>query len=540
MAAVPRRFERLSAQQQARWIWGFLLLGIAVRTVRYLVRFPLWNDEVALAANFLDHGYLDLMRPLDRCQVAPLLFLWIQLTIIKVLGFSEYTVRLFPFACSLVSLALFRHLARLLFKGTAVVMAVAIFAVSYPCTRYAAEFKPYGSDLLVSLLLVTLAVQWWRWPAENRWLWGLTALTPLAVGLSYPAVFVAGGVSLFVAAVLWLSASRRGWRPWIAYNVVLIAAFGCFFILCAKHQADQHLGAMLGVWADAFPPSHSVGEFLVWFTRAHTGAIFAQPVGGENFGSTGTFLLCAAAVALWCRRRWYPMVLLCTLPFVLNFLAAAIHCYPYGGHIRLAMHLTPLVCLMAGFGAAVLLGRRRATRPGDRATAWPVLAVFAILGLISAGSIVRDLRFPARDVEELQNRGFANWFWGALARDRELVCVKTDFGKAFPPAGTPWQCCVSASYLCNQRIYSPRHARGEPPRLDRVSRCRPLACVQYWQHETPYDQAAFAAWLEELKVRYDLELVSTERYPLLADNEGPDAPGSDRVEVYELVPRKRR
>ncbi len=296
---------------------------------------------------------------------------------------------------------------------------------------------------------------------------------------------------------------------------------------------------MLDVWSDAFPPWHSVGGFLVWLMKAHAGAIFAQPLGGENFGSTGTFLLCAVALAALWRRGRRPVVLLCTAPFALNFLAAAVHRYPYGGHMRLAMHLAPLVCLMAGFGAAVLLGRRRAAGPGDRAAARPVLAVLAVLGLIGAGSIVRDLRFPARDVQELQGRGFAAWFWGALARDRELVCVKTDFGKAFPPAGAPGQCCIAPAYLCNQRIYSPRHARGEPPRLDRVSRSRPLACVQYWRHETPYDQAAFTAWLEELKVRYDLELLSSQRYPLLSD-ESPDEPGIDRVEVYELVPRHGR
>jgi hypothetical protein len=512
-----------------------LLLGVAVRSVRYLLRFPLWGDEASLGVSFLDrHSYMALIRPLDRCQVAPLLFLWTELTVIKLLGFSEYTLRLFPFVCGLASLALFRHLARLLFKGTAVVLAVAIFAVSYPCTRYGAEFKPYGTDLLVSLLLLTLAVRWWRRPAEVRWLWGLTALTPVALGFSFPAVFVAGGISLFAAAVLWSSDCRRGWWPWIVYNVVLIASFGGFFILSTKPQADQYLDVMAGEWSHAFPPWHSVAGLVAWLVKIHTGSLFAQPVGGDNFASTGTFLVClVAAAVLWWRRR-YATLLLGAAPFALNFVAAAMRRYPYGGHTRMAMHLTPLICLLAGYGAAVLLRRRRAAGPGDRTAARPMLAVLAVLALIGAGSIVRDLHLPAKDVDDLRGRDFASWFWGTMARDRELVCVKTDFGKAFPPAGIPWQCCISSSYLCNQRIYSPRHARGEPPRLELVSRSRPLACVQFWEHYIPYDQAAFDAWLESLKARYGLELVSSQRYPLSCDNRVER--WTDRVEVYELAP----
>ena len=351
MAAVPRRFERLSAQQQARWIWGFLLLGIAVRTVRYLVRFPLWNDEVGWRLTFLDHGYLDLMRPLDRCQVPRSCFVEIAVTIIKVLGFSEYTVRLFPFRVQPGQPGAVRHLRPAALQGDGRGDGGGHFCGEQSLHPLCGGIQtlrlgPAGFAAVGDAGSPVVAV---------------AGREPLVVGTDGP--HAAGRGALVLGRLRGRrSQSLRGRRAvafgfpprlaaWIAYNVVLIAAFGCFFILCAKHQADQHLGAMLGVWADAFPPSHSVGEFLVWFTRAHTGAIFAQPVGGENFGSTGTFLLCAAAVALWCRRRRYPMVLLCTLPFVLNFLAAAIHCYPYGGDIRLAMHLTPLVCLMAGFGA---------------------------------------------------------------------------------------------------------------------------------------------------------------------------------------------
>ena len=91
-------------------------------------------------------------------------------------------------------------------------------------------------------------------------------------------------------------------------------------------------------------------------------------------------------------------------------------------------------------------------------------------------------------------------------------------------------------YLCNQRIYSPRHARGEPPHEECVSRRRPLACVQYRSHDLPYDQRAFSAWLDGMK--FAVRLRETLRYPLYYEsdkNPGPQPP--DAVEVYVFVPK---
>ena len=176
-----------------------MIVGLALRLTRYLLKFPLWEDEAGLSANLLDRGYGQLLQPLHYCQVAPTLFLWGQLTIVKLLGFNEYALRLIPFLCGMASLPLFRHVAGRLLQGVSLVLAVGLFAVAYPMTRYAAEAKPYGCDLLVALALLALAVEWLRRPDQTRWLWCLAALVGPAVGYSFPAIFMAGGVSLVIA-----------------------------------------------------------------------------------------------------------------------------------------------------------------------------------------------------------------------------------------------------------------------------------------------------------------------------------------------------
>ena len=120
----------------ARATWGFLALGLFVRLVRFLVVYPIWPDEAFVAANFLERGYLDLVRPLDYVQVCPILFLWIELTVVRLFGFSEWSLRLFPALCGLASMVLFRHLATRVLRGIPLLLAVGIFATSVSPIRH--------------------------------------------------------------------------------------------------------------------------------------------------------------------------------------------------------------------------------------------------------------------------------------------------------------------------------------------------------------------------------------------------------------------
>jgi hypothetical protein len=249
------------------------------------------------------------------------------------------------------------------------------------------------------------------------------------------------------------------------------------------------------------------------------------------------FILGVVALA---RRRQYSLLALCFTPFALNLLAAALHRFPYGGHVRLAMHLMPIVCMLAGIGAAstirtVASWRIRSSFPAVR---WPYEAWVACVLLVALGvvSIGRDFYRPGKEPQEIRKRDFANWFWGSMARDHEVVCLKTDLHLCFAHPGTDWHNYIAPTFLCNERIYSPRHAREESPDFSRISRHRPLAIVQYWSHVNPYDAKAFQAWFQETQRKY--QLVSTERFPLPQDNDTDKVLESpDYIEVFEFVPR---
>ncbi len=122
-------------------------LGVTIRLVRLLLVHPLWGDECYVVANLIERGYVGLLRPLDYLQVVPILFLWAELSITKLLGFSEWSLRLFPTFCAIASLFVFRHMASRLMKGLPLLLGVAIVAVSLNPIRHGGEAKPYAVRL---------------------------------------------------------------------------------------------------------------------------------------------------------------------------------------------------------------------------------------------------------------------------------------------------------------------------------------------------------------------------------------------------------
>lgn len=524
--------EPLSTVRREQLIWVFVAVALAARSVRYLLCFPLWEDECFLVSNFIDCGYAALLEPLNFHQVAPVLFLWVELTAVKLWGFSEWSLRLFPFMCSAASLLLFRHLASRLLNGSARLLAIAAFCASYSGIRYAAEAKPYGPDQFMALLLLVTAVEWSRSRQPTRWLVVLALVAPVAIGLSYPAVFIAGGISVFLAVVMF-SGARRGWLAWSAYNAVVLTSFLLVCTYAAKGQTSAELRWMQDYWKDNLPGFGSPVGLLVWFFSTHTGDLLAIPLGGEHGASTISFLLVATGIVISIRTKRHRLLVLLMAPAILNLIAAFMGRFPYGGHVKFSQYLAPAICLLLGIGAAALVKAGRVTSLGRSRR----LAVgLAVLGLIPVGTIGRDFVCPYKSPTDARYRDFARWFWPNMQFAGEVACLHTDLGLEFAP-GTFHDLGWSAMYLCNQRIYSPRHREGRPIDWRRVRDDWPLRCVEYRAQVYPYNEAANQAWLNTMNRRY--ELVSQDVLPSpVFDQRGRTLLCSDSLVIYKFVPRR--
>jgi hypothetical protein len=428
---------------------------------------------------------------------------------------------------------LFRHVARRLLTGTALIAATAIFAAAYPCIRYSAEAKPYGTDLFAALVLMSLAIEWRRRPEQSRWGWLTAAVTPVLVGLSYPATFVAGGMSLWTAAALRSSGTRRSWIAWGCCNVVLAASFAGFLLAANRAHAEAELPFMTEYWQTAFPPLREPWKLPVWFVEVLAGPFLAYPFGGENGSSTFTLLLVATAVVALIRRPNRTLLGFCLLPSAVHLVAAAMQRYPFGGHVKFAHYAAGPICLLAGYGLATALGwaARR------REVILPLLRVAtAAVALVGVGGMIRDFSRPQKTLSDARHRDFARWFWFNAAQEGEACCVLSDLKQSFAPDAKK-QLNWTATYLCNQRIYSPRHRRGEPIHWERISEEHPLRCVLFTTPLAPHDPTAERRWLDEMQARYDLAGRETYPFYYFAKNDR-DLGSRDHVTIYRFVPKR--
>ena len=338
-------------------------LGITARFVRLGAGLNLWGDEAYIAVNIVEREPAELMKPLDNLQAAPPGWLWMARGCW--VAFERLDAMRFPAMVSgLAALACFAVLARRVLGRRESWWAIAFFAASFPLIRYAVETKPYSGDLLAAtliLLCVTLALppppSGDATPSSTTpmtkpaWLCALAVLLPVLLWSSFPATIVA------IAAGAWVLVSliRRqlGWRMWLAWGACVLLAGAALFSLdvfvldsAMKHDA----GYLAEFWAEAFPPWREPWRLPWWVIDIHAGKMMGHPVGDKNFGSTFTLLLfLAGAAALWQSKR-RPMLALLLAPMAAGIAVAMLGIYPYGGHVRLMLFLSPSICLLAGAG----------------------------------------------------------------------------------------------------------------------------------------------------------------------------------------------
>ena len=204
-------------------------MGLALRAGHYLQNPPVWHDEAALLLNIVGKSFAELTGPLYFTQAAPPLFLWLQKTLVLLLGDDSLTLRLLPFLAGGAALLLLTELGRRLLPPAGALAFAVLVATSDRLLWHGCEGKPYSTDVLVAAVVLGLAL-WAANALTPRRLLALALLGPVLLFLSYPACFLLGGVALTL-----LPAVRRARKPalWLTYLTMLAllgSAFVCLYL----------------------------------------------------------------------------------------------------------------------------------------------------------------------------------------------------------------------------------------------------------------------------------------------------------------------
>lgn len=245
----PRMYWRLA--------WVLFGLGVSWRALRYLLQFPIWGDEAFISLNLLDRDFVGMTGSLRFAQVAPILFMWIERAAYLIFGGGELALRLVPFLAGLAALVLFRDFVRSILTPFRGMLALGIMAVSYYPVRHSSEIKPYSLDLLMSVALLLVAVKWLREPRRLGWLSLLVGLGPVAVGFSYPSIFIAVTVSLVLLPAVVRDGRGKAQTLYVAFNLTTLAAFLASYGLVGVQQYHSTGGAKIRSGEIGFPPRSS-------------------------------------------------------------------------------------------------------------------------------------------------------------------------------------------------------------------------------------------------------------------------------------------
>ncbi|GAH86273.1 unnamed protein product, partial [marine sediment metagenome] len=127
-------------------------IGIGIRLRNYFFNRALWLDEATLSLNIVNRDYLQLLKPLDTLQVAPIGFLFVEKFFVSIFGTNEFALRLFPLIAGILSLFFFYSVARKFTNKFIALFGLLFFVFGYYLIYYSTEVKQYEIDVLVFLL----------------------------------------------------------------------------------------------------------------------------------------------------------------------------------------------------------------------------------------------------------------------------------------------------------------------------------------------------------------------------------------------------
>ena len=394
-------------------------LGAALRLWQYGVGASQWLDELALSRGIVGLPFSHLMTgrlPFD--QVAPRGFILIEKAAVVLAGDSDYVLRLFPLVSSLASLLLFYLLARtVLVRPSAIVVALAMFALQPELIRYSAQVKPYSSDLAVGLALTILATSITRAdapPTMRRGLW-IGSAGAIAVLISNAAVLVLAGLSLAVLLSAVTSDRRRPSAAVVATMGLWALSAGAGVLIADRARTPQLQTYLREYWRPWFGPGHhNIANDAVWMVKALIAEFGALRYPWPVFY---TVLAVLGFVSLWRSRKTLALILF--LPVGVTLAAADLHLYPFA--VRLVLFAVPSFILGVVEGIEALSSAWRKAGKPSAATAgraWTygaalLPAVFAI-GVNLPPYLIEEMRPILRDVASRRLPGDAIYvFYGA-------------------------------------------------------------------------------------------------------------------------------
>ena len=313
-------------------------LGVGLRVWHYLANPSLNHDDICLALNLIGRSVGGLTHTLDFDQAAPLGFLWIEHAMVRFFGPGEMALRLLPFLFGCASVVFLARLATVVLPPFEAIAVVGFFGFSQALIESAIQVKPYSLDALATIVVISVFLPLTRNSANKMESIAAAAAGAFALWISFPAVFVLGGMAAVTAGLAIVDRN-------VARLSRLLPVFCAWAVSAGSvYWISVHRGLLSGSlahhdFAHMFP-LRAPALIVPWMIEGVT-TLGSISTSVWLASLAGIALLCAVALMLWRRDRFS---LLLVAPIALCWVASVAQKYPWIP--RLLFFATPLTLMV--------------------------------------------------------------------------------------------------------------------------------------------------------------------------------------------------
>ena len=460
----------------------FVLSGVILRAFQYFYNRSLWLDEAMLSLNIIDRSFLELLKPLDYSQGAPVGFLFLEKLSTLLLGNNELALRFFPFVFSLASVMMFWLLAIKLLEKKEAVLALAFFALNQFLIYYSSEVKQYSGDVFFVIFLYLLFVPRIKTDPTKTETIAAAVIGALAIWFSHPSVFVLAGFGITKAIYdfvnkRWLNIKKLALigTVWLSSGLLL------YYISLRNLAAEQSL---LRFWKNYFAPVDilKVSTWKWYLNRSIE--IMGNPI-GLTFGQRlALVILVVGVAALFYKDRIKTITILA--PFVFLVIASNLRLYPLGE--RLILFAVPILLLFLSHGMFYIIDKKS--------------TIAKSAGIITAAILISTTAYSAMNItfnagrEEIEP---AIKFIKDNIQEGDIVCIPSI---SYPAFKFYQKTRTEYKYLQKITCRSPRKSEEESLKcLEQLSGYKNVWLLL--SHYDKYERGFFIEHLGDIGIKID-------------------------------------
>jgi len=324
-------------------LYLIILIGAFLAIYQFMFNRSLWIDEASLALNIINKDFLELTKPLDYNQVAPVGFLFIERVSILIFGKNELALRIFPLISFLTSIYLFYLLSNDLVKNKIItLLATSIFSITLLLLRYSSEVKQYSIDVLIAIVILYFCFRLQFNRNKSIFLYGIIGgITIWFSNISIIILFTTGVYLLYFEAY-----KHKHYK--ILFPVLFwVVSFIVYYYLFINNH--PHTEFQVNWWnrQHAFLPLNPFSKYFYLFLLRANKTIYNLLFDFGHFWFI-PLIISLSSIVFLLKQKKYIILYFCLTPIIVHLLLSSLKLYPF--YTRVLLYITPLVILILSIG----------------------------------------------------------------------------------------------------------------------------------------------------------------------------------------------